>query len=92
VREDGRIVSGEEWQEKSTQQTGMEEAAENGKESSYSAHASGMNESINQPLHVLGAFTAHNQAVCTVYVQQLVGITCLSDWQLVSSAASHLNV
>jgi len=38
VREDGRIVGGEGWQR------GMEEAAENGKESSHSAHGNGMNE------------------------------------------------
>jgi hypothetical protein len=38
VREDGRIVGGEEWQEK-VQQRGMEEAPENGKESLHSAHA-----------------------------------------------------
>ena len=44
VREDGRIVGGEGWQEKSTQQRGMEEAPENGKESSHSARANGMNE------------------------------------------------
>jgi hypothetical protein len=40
VREDGRIAGGEEWQGKG----GMEEAPENGKESSHSAHANGMNE------------------------------------------------
>jgi hypothetical protein len=44
VREDGRIVSGEECQEK--YMTGMEEAPENSKESSHSAHANGMNESL----------------------------------------------
>ena len=38
VIEDGRIVGGEGWQE----QRGMEEAPENGKESSHSAHANGM--------------------------------------------------
>ena len=38
VREDGRIVGGEGWQEK-VHNRGMEEAPENGKESSYSAHA-----------------------------------------------------
>jgi hypothetical protein len=43
VREDGRIVGGEEWQEK-VYNNGMEEAPENGKESSHSAHANGMNE------------------------------------------------
>ena len=43
VREDGRIVGGEGWQEK-VQQRGMEEAPENGKESSNSAHANGTNE------------------------------------------------
>jgi hypothetical protein len=41
VREDGRIVGGEEWDEKVTE---MEEAPENGKESSHSAHTNGMNE------------------------------------------------
>jgi hypothetical protein len=44
VREDGRMVGGEGWQGKSTKQRGMEEATENGKESSNSAHANGMNE------------------------------------------------
>jgi hypothetical protein len=43
VREDGRIV-GDGWQEK-VHNRGMEEAPENGKESSHSAHANGMNES-----------------------------------------------
>jgi hypothetical protein len=38
VREDGRIVGGQEWQR------GMEEAPENGKELSHSAHANGMNK------------------------------------------------
>jgi len=42
VREDGRIVGGEGWQEK--YMTGMEEAPVNGKETSHSAHANGMNE------------------------------------------------
>jgi hypothetical protein len=42
VREAGRIVGGEEWQEKVYNR--MEEALENGKESSHSAHANGMNE------------------------------------------------
>jgi hypothetical protein len=43
VREDGGIVGGEEWQEKLHNRE-MEEAPENGKESSHSAHANGMNE------------------------------------------------
>ena len=43
VREDGRIVGGERWQEK-VHQRGIEEAPENGKESSHSARAKGMNE------------------------------------------------
>jgi hypothetical protein len=34
-----------------------------------------MDESINQPVYVSGIFTAHHQAVCAVYVQQLVGVT-----------------
>jgi hypothetical protein len=41
VREDGRIVGGEEWQEK-VYDRGMEDAPENGKESSHSAHANGI--------------------------------------------------
>jgi hypothetical protein len=44
VREDGRIVGGEAWQEKVIEQRGMEEAPENGKELSHSAHGNGMNE------------------------------------------------
>jgi hypothetical protein len=40
VREDGRIVGGEE-AGKGIKQKGMEEAPENGKESSHSAHANG---------------------------------------------------
>ena len=44
VREDGRIVGGEGWQEKVRNREEMEEAAENGMESSHSAHANGMNE------------------------------------------------
>ena len=43
MREDGRIVGGEGWQEK-VHDRGMEEAPENGKELSNSVHASGMNE------------------------------------------------
>jgi hypothetical protein len=42
VREDRRIVGGERWQVK-VYNRGMEEAPENGKESSHSAHADGMN-------------------------------------------------
>jgi predicted transcriptional regulator len=42
VREEGRIVDREEWQEKVCNR-GMEEAPENGKELSHSAHANGMN-------------------------------------------------
>ena len=41
VGEDGRMVGGEEWQEK-VYDGGMEEAPENGKESPYSVHASGL--------------------------------------------------
>ena len=44
VREDGRIVGGEGWQEKVRSKRGTEEAAENGKELSHSAHGNGMNE------------------------------------------------
>ena len=41
VREDGRMVGGEEWQEK-VYDGGMEEAPENGKESPHSVHANGL--------------------------------------------------
>jgi len=44
VRENGQIVGGEGWQEKGHKQRGMEEAPQNGKESSHSAHAKGMNK------------------------------------------------
>jgi hypothetical protein len=44
VREDGRIVGGEVWQEKNIQQRGMEEDPDNGKESLHSAHVNGINE------------------------------------------------
>jgi hypothetical protein len=43
MRENGRIVDGEGWQEK-VHKRGMEEAPESGKESSHSAHANGMNK------------------------------------------------
>jgi hypothetical protein len=45
VREDGRIVGGEVWQEK-VYNRGMEEASSNSSASSNSAHANGMNEFI----------------------------------------------
>ena len=41
VREDGRMVGGEEWLEK-VYDGGMEEAPENGKESPHSVHANGL--------------------------------------------------
>jgi hypothetical protein len=37
---------------------------------------------VSQPLHVSGMFIAHHQEVFTVYVQQLVRVVCLGDWQL----------
>ena len=43
VREDGRLVGGIGWKER-VYNRGMEETPENGKESSHSAHANGMNE------------------------------------------------
>jgi hypothetical protein len=39
---------------------------------------------FNKPLHVSGVFITHNQEVFTVYVQQLLRVICLSDWQLPS--------
>ena len=50
VREDGRLVGGEGWQEK-VHNTEMEEAPENVKESSHSAHANGVNEIEDYILH-----------------------------------------
>jgi hypothetical protein len=44
VREDGRIVGGEEWQETNLQERGIEEAPENSMELLHSAQANGMNE------------------------------------------------
>jgi len=44
VREDGRILGGEGWQEKVHNREEMEDAPENSKESSHSARANGMNE------------------------------------------------
>jgi hypothetical protein len=43
VRESGRIVGGEEWQE-NVYNRGMEEATENSKELLYYSHGNGMNE------------------------------------------------
>ena len=43
VREDGRILGGEGWQEIVHTRRGMEEGPDNGKELSHSAHANGMN-------------------------------------------------
>jgi hypothetical protein len=37
-----------------------------------------------QPLHVSGVFIAHHQEVFTVYVEKLVRVIRLGDWQLVS--------
>jgi len=44
VREDGRIFGGEGWQENLHNREECEEAPENGKESSRSAYANGMND------------------------------------------------
>ena len=46
VREDGRIVGGEGWQEKVYNREELREAAGKGKDLSYFAHANGMNELI----------------------------------------------
>jgi hypothetical protein len=50
VREDGRIVGGEEWQEK-VYDGRMEEASENRKESSHSARANGKNRIVKLIIH-----------------------------------------
>jgi hypothetical protein len=49
VREDGRMVGREEWQEK-VYDGGTEEAPENGKESPHSVHANGL---INCCIHTV---------------------------------------
>jgi hypothetical protein len=54
VREDGRIVGGEGWQEK-VHNRGMEEAPEHGKESLHSGHAHGMNEKVHRYCNNVGA-------------------------------------
>jgi hypothetical protein len=49
---------------------------------------------VSQPLHVSGMFIAHHQDVFTVYVQKLVRVTRLGDWNssiLTQPAASQLN-
>jgi hypothetical protein len=43
-----------------------------------------------KPLLVLGVFIAHHQQVFTVYVQQLVRVIRLGDWQMVVSSWSSL--
>jgi hypothetical protein len=40
---------------------------------------------VKQPLHVSGMYIAHHQEVFTVYVQQLVRVIRLGDWQLAGS-------
>jgi len=45
VKEDGRIVGGSRWQE-IVHNRGLEEASENSKESSHSARAKGMNNTL----------------------------------------------
>ena len=47
VREDGRIVGGEGWQEKVRNREEWKKRHGNGKESLHSAHANGMNESYH---------------------------------------------
>jgi hypothetical protein len=37
---------------------------------------------VKQPLYVSGVFITHHQEVFTVYVQQLVRVIRLGDWQL----------
>jgi hypothetical protein len=44
---------------------------------------------INQPLQVSAKFTAHHQEEFTVYVQQLVRVIRLSEWQLASSRSTQ---
>jgi hypothetical protein len=46
VKEAGRVVGGEEWQGKVYNREEWKKLLSNGKESSYSAHANGMNEML----------------------------------------------
>jgi hypothetical protein len=47
VREDGRIVGGEEWQEKVYDREELKKFLRTARESSHSAHASGMEQGNN---------------------------------------------
>jgi hypothetical protein len=44
---------------------------------------------VKQSLRVSGVFIAHHQEVFTVYVQQLVRVIRLGDWQLVGSGWNY---
>jgi hypothetical protein len=37
---------------------------------------------VKQPVLVSGVFIAHHQEICTVFIQQLVHVVRLGDWQL----------
>jgi hypothetical protein len=60
VREDGRIIGGEEWQGKIYNREEFEEAPENGKELSHSAHANGIIERMSGKLFVNLSLVAKN--------------------------------
>jgi hypothetical protein len=45
---------------------------------------------VIQLLHVSGMFTAHHQGVFIVYVQQVVRVIRLGDWQHSYPASSQL--
>jgi hypothetical protein len=47
---------------------------------------------VKQLLRVSGVFTAHHQEVFTLYVQQLVRVVRLGDWQLVGSGWNARNM
>jgi hypothetical protein len=52
VREDGIIAGGKEWQEKVYDREEWKEASDNGKESSHSAHANGIEYNILTPVRL----------------------------------------
>jgi len=61
---------------KSTEQRGMEEAPESGKESSHSAHANGMNEchfcALASSQRFQSIFVFRTRAACTCSIQIVV--------------------
>jgi hypothetical protein len=68
VREHGRPVGGKVWNER-VYNRGIEEAPENGKESSHPAHVNGMNETDFRPLsYNRPSFTSRRSTLAATYL------------------------